>query len=87
MLSGPVELLLEALDLACEACVVEICREMGVSALVCLSTFLLMLLVACFVLLTNCLLKALAFSSAVMVGLALNVMMVFGCEGMVFPFK
>ena len=42
------------------------------SFFVCLSTFLFVLLVACFTVFTNCLLKAIAFCMGVLAGLLLK---------------
>ena len=57
------------------ACVVWLSEmRMGsqCSFFVCLSTFLLVLLVACFTVFTNCLLKAVAFCMGVPAGLLLK---------------
>jgi len=61
------------------------CIGLGDKVLVCLSISLLVFLVACWMVLTNCLLKEEAFCWGDMAGLSLKVMMVFGCEGGIFP--
>ena len=55
------ELLFKDVDIASETCVEVICMGVGAKALVCLSIFLLVILVGCLMVLTSCLLKAEAF--------------------------
>src|SRR5688572_26671909 len=57
MWSGPVELLLDDLDIASKTCVAVMYMGLDDKALVCLSTFLFVVFVACWMVLTNCLLK------------------------------
>ena len=68
-LSGPVELLFLVSFMAC---VVWWWMGSQCSFFVCLSTFLFVLLVACFTVFTNCLLKAVAFCMGVLAGLLLK---------------
>ena len=58
-----------------------------VSVFVCLFVFLFVFLVVCFIVFTNCLLKALAFCCGVMAGLLLKFMMVFDKDGGFFSSK
>jgi len=87
MWSGPVELLLDDLDIASKTCVAVMCMGLDDKALVCLSTFLFVVFVACWMVLTNCLLKAEAFCSGVIAGLSWKVTMVFDCGGGFFPLR
>lgn len=73
MLSGPVELLFFADLIACTTCAVVISMYVDCKLWVFLSIILLFLLVACFVELMNCLLKAVAICLLVMWVLLLKV--------------
>jgi len=53
----------------------------------CLSTFLIILFVVCLTVLTNCLLKAVAFCLGVIDGFTLKVITAFGCEGIFLPLR
>ena len=80
ILSGPVELLFGALDIASDTWA-GVMRMVGdVIDFVCLFVFLFVVLIACFIVFTNCLLKAVAFCCAVMAGMLLKVVMLFGGE-------
>ncbi len=85
MLSGPVELLFEVAQIASAVCVVVIVSLVESSFLVCLLIFLLVFLVWCFTVLTNCLLNASAFCCGVIACLLLKVIMVLGCAGGFLP--
>src|SRR6476661_6950671 len=78
-LSGPVELLFLVSFIAC---VVWWLERMGMqcSFFVCLLTFLFVLLVACFTVFRNCLLKAVAFCMGVLAGLLLKLMFLLVCS-------
>lgn len=83
MLSGPVELLLGDIWMASSICLAvrvngEACRDF-----VCLSMMRFPFLVLCLTVLTNWLLKALAFCCGVVAGLLLNEIIVFGCSWVV----
>src|SRR5688572_1282713 len=79
------ELLLDDLDMASKTCVAVMCMGLDDKALVCFSTFLFVVFVGCWMVLTNCLLKAEVFCSGVTAGLSWKVTMVLDCEGGVLP--
>ena len=87
MLSGPVELLFDDFDIS-SLTWIEV-MNMGVvgKVLVWLSIRLFLALMVYLTVLTNCSLKAVAFSSESVASLPLKLMVVFGCEGGLFPFK
>src|SRR6478609_4360494 len=80
-LSGPVQLLFLVSFMACVAWWLEMKMGSQCSFFVCLSTFLFVLLVACFTVFTNCLLKAVAFCIGVLAGVLLNKMFLLVCSG------
>ena len=71
-LSGPVELLFLVSLMACFVSWLEMRMGSQCSFFVCLLTFLFVLLVACFTVFTNYLLKAVAFCMGVLAGLLLK---------------
>src|SRR6476469_2119447 len=77
-LSGPVELLFLVSFMACVVWWLEMRMGSQCSFFVCLSTFLFVLLAACFTVFTNCLLKAVAVCVGVLAGLLLQLMFFFG---------
>src|SRR6476469_8201506 len=79
-LSGPVELFLVSF-MACVVWWLEMRMGLQCSFFVCLSTFLFVLLVACFTVFTNCLLKAVAFCMGVLAGLLSKYMFLLVCSG------
>ena len=81
MLSGPVELLFLVSFMACVVWWLEMRMGLQCSFFVCLLTFLFVLLVACFTVFTNCLLKAVAFCMGVLAGLLLKLMFLLVCSG------
>src|SRR6476619_7283059 len=80
-LSGPVELLFLVSLMACVVWWLEMRMGSQCSFFVCLSTFLFVLLVACFTVFMNCLLKAVAFCMGVLAGLLLKYMFLLVCSG------
>src|SRR6478609_6778172 len=80
-LSGPVELLFLVSFMACVVWWLEMRMGLQCSFFVCLLTFLFVLLVACFTVFTNCLLKAVAFCMGVLAGLLLKLMCLLVCSG------
>src|SRR6478609_6870601 len=80
-LSGPVELLFLVSFMACVVWWLEMRMGSQLSFFVCLLTSLFVLLVACFTVFTNCLLKAVAFCMGVLAGLLLKSMFLLVCYG------
>jgi hypothetical protein len=79
--SGPVKLLFVALGMASDPWIVAMVMFVEGSLLVYLSIFLYEGFVVCMTMLTNCLLKLVAFCCGVLTGLLPKVMMVLGWVG------
>src|SRR5678816_656290 len=87
MLSGPVELLFEDFELASLTWIGVMIMGVVGKVLVWLSIRLFLALMVYLTVLTNCSLKALAFSCGSVASLPLKLMVVLGCEGCLFPFS
>ena len=87
ILSWPVELLFEDFDIAFLTWIEVINIGVVGKVLVWLSIRLFLALMVYLTVLTNCSLKAVAFSSGSVASLLLKLMVVFGCEGGLFPFR
>ena len=79
--SGLVELLFLVSFMACIVWWLEMRMGSQCSFFVSLLTFLFVLLVACFTVFTNCLLKVVAFCVVVLAGLLLKLMFLLVCSG------
>ena len=86
MLSGPVELF-EDFDIASLTWIEVMIMGVVGKVLVWLSIRLFLALMVYLAVLTNCSLKAVAFSCGSVASFPLKLMAVLGCEGGLFPFK